>query len=239
MSSIEPTFSTSKLGTKKHWDECYEREITNFEEIGDIGEIWFGEDSVVKMMDWCEEHQPDLDVKTIDLGCGNGHILFEMSELGYTNLHGVDYSPASITLAEKIHQTSYPDASITWAPLDFMPFSATSPPPPEYNHTFQLAVDKGTFDAISLANGVVESDDGTPVNVFERAKVACKYAEAVAAMLVEDGMLLITSCNWTEAELKEGFKEYFTFHSRKKYPTFTFGGVEGQTVVTVAFKRVQ
>ncbi|ORY28734.1 hypothetical protein BCR33DRAFT_666851 [Rhizoclosmatium globosum] len=211
MSSIEPTFSTSKLGTKKHWDECYEREITNFEEIGDIGEIWFGEDSVVKMMDWCEEHQPDLDVKTIDLGCGNGHILFEMSELGYTNLHGVDYSPASITLAEKIHQTSYPDASITWAPLDFMPFSATSPPPPEYNHTFQLAVDKGTFDAISLANGVVESDDGTPVNV----------------------------CNWTEAELKEGFKEYFTFHSRKKYPTFTFGGVEGQTVVTVAFKRVQ
>ncbi|KAJ3020405.1 UNVERIFIED_CONTAM: hypothetical protein HDU68_010188 [Siphonaria sp. JEL0065] len=238
MSTAGPDFEASKLGTKGHWDEAYEREINNFEDHGDIGEVWFGEESVVKMMDWIEEYQTDLEVKTIDLGCGNGHILFEMSELGYTNLTGVDYSPASITLAQKVHAASYPDATINFEPLDFMPFTQTNLPPVAYNGTFQLAVDKGTFDAISLANGVVEGEVGaTPVNAFDRAKVASKYAEAVSLMLVSDGMLLITSCNWTEPELIEGFKEYFTFHSRKKYPTFKFGGVEGQKVVTIAFTR--
>ncbi|KAI9346255.1 methyltransferase-like protein 10-like protein, partial [Obelidium mucronatum] len=206
--SAAPDFEPSKLGTKSHWDEVYEREINNFEDHGDIGEVWFGEESVVKMMDWIEEHQPDFDIKTIDLGCGNGHILFEMSTLGYTNLTGVDYSPASITLAQKIHAASYPDASIHFEPLDFMPYTPTNLPPAEYNATFQLAVDKGTFDAISLANGVVEGEDGAaPVNAVDRAKVAGKYAEAVSLMLSEGGILLITSCNWTEPELVEGFKD--------------------------------
>ncbi|TPX73400.1 hypothetical protein CcCBS67573_g05339 [Chytriomyces confervae] len=236
--TIAPDFEASKLGTKSHWDEVYEREITNFEDHGDIGEIWFGEVPVVKMMDWVESNCTDVDVKTIDLGCGNGHILFEMSELGYTNLTGVDYSAASITLAQKIHANSHADASIEFEALDFMPFSPTNPPPEKYNATFQLAVDKGTFDAISLANGVVEGEDGVAVNAFDRAKVASKYAEAVACILESGGKLLITSCNWTEAELVEGFKAHFAFHSRKKYPTYTFGGVEGQQVVTVAFTKI-
>ncbi|KAJ3063979.1 Methyltransferase-like protein 10 [Podochytrium sp. JEL0797] len=238
MEGAAPDFATSKLGTKQHWDEAYDREINNFEDHGDIGEIWFGENSVVKMMEWVEtKYEDHLDIKTVDLGCGNGHLVFEMAELGFTNLTGVDYSPSSILLAQKINAQKYPDAEITFEPLDFMPFTPSNPPPPAYNHTFELALDKGTFDAISLANGVGESSEGA---TFDRNKVANKYAEAVAQMLNkgedgERGILLITSCNWTEKELVEGFKEHFKFHSRKKYPTFTFGGVEGQTVVTVAF----
>ncbi|KAI8612548.1 S-adenosyl-L-methionine-dependent methyltransferase, partial [Chytriomyces sp. MP71] len=205
-----------QLGTKTHWDSVYERELGNFADHGDIGEVWFGEVPVVKMTEWIEDNLARREAAVIDLGCGNGHFLFELSELGYSTLHGVDYSPASIALAQKIHTTMHPGASVTFATLDFMPFAPfANPPPAEYNTCFELAVDKGTFDAISLASGLGDTaQDGAPM-----------------------GMLLITSCNWTEAELIEGFKEYFTFHSRKKYPTFKFGGVEGQQVVTVAFSK--
>lgn len=34
------SFQPSKLGTKDHWDNVYEEEIQNFEDIGDEGEVW-------------------------------------------------------------------------------------------------------------------------------------------------------------------------------------------------------
>ena len=30
----------SKLGTKQHWDDVYEREVRMFNDIGDEGEVW-------------------------------------------------------------------------------------------------------------------------------------------------------------------------------------------------------
>ncbi|KAJ3143109.1 hypothetical protein HK100_010692 [Physocladia obscura] len=206
------------------WDNVYEREIENFDDFGDIGEIWFGEDSVANMIDWIESNIQNTDIKIIDLGCGNGHILFELSELGYTNLTGVDYSASSINLAKKIHAAKYRDAEISFEPLDFMPFSAINPPPASYNAAFQLAVDKGTFDAISLASGtdtviIAPNDSDNDEHghlashavsaslAFDRTKVAQKYAEAISIILGDGGILLITSCNWTEIELVDGFKD--------------------------------
>ncbi|KAG2018020.1 chaperone, variant 3 [Coprinopsis cinerea AmutBmut pab1-1] len=95
----------SKLGTKEHWDQVYERELTNFEEIGDEGEIWFGEDSVEKMVDWAVDNIPPTDNPTIlEVGSGNGTLLFGLHEAGYgpTLLAGIDYSMGAVKLARGI-----------------------------------------------------------------------------------------------------------------------------------------
>jgi len=53
------------------------------------------------------------------------------------------------------------------------------------------------------------------------------------------GLFLITSCNWTEEELRGVFEVSgeLVYHSTIKYPSFTFGGRKGQTISSVCFKR--
>ncbi|KAJ2128228.1 Protein-lysine N-methyltransferase efm4 [Coemansia sp. RSA 921] len=63
------------------------------------------------------------------------------------------------------------------------------------------------------------------------------YPESVARSLADDGVFLITSCNWTEDELVRRFKDHLELFDRVKHTTFAFGGAVGQTVVTVAFKK--
>ncbi|KAJ3209629.1 hypothetical protein HDU67_006036 [Dinochytrium kinnereticum] len=229
--SDEDGFDPSVLGTKEHWDDVYKREVKNFDENGDIGEIWFGEESVEKMMDWILENVPDKKTKTIDLGCGNGHMLLEMvfppdawkgrltvydkASLDYTSLVGVDYSQHSVDLAVKVADEQRRDF-IVYKQADILS------PNPSLGK-FGLALDKGTLDAISLAENVTNGKD--------------RYSKAVADLLEDSGTLLITSCNWTEEELVAILKNDFTMFGRVKYPTFKFGGVEGQKIVTVAFRK--
>ena len=42
-----------------YWEECYQTELANFEDHGDVGEVWFGEDSALRMVKWLVGH-PDL-----------------------------------------------------------------------------------------------------------------------------------------------------------------------------------
>ncbi|KAJ3045299.1 Methyltransferase-like protein 10 [Rhizophlyctis rosea] len=187
------SFGSSVLGTRDHWDKAYSREIQNFDDHGDIGEIWFGEDSVEKMVDWVLENASDNSQSIVDLGCGNGHLLLELSSLGYSSLTGIDYSQPAITLATKIADEQ--SRQITYRQYDLLaPASSIGP--------FDLALDKGTFDAISLAE---KEEDG-------KGHPADGYAKAVSGMLKEGGVLLITSCNWVEAELVKRFEECKFFH---------------------------
>ena len=75
-----------------------------------------------------------------------------------------------------------------------------------------LAVDKGTFDAISLAN------DGK-----EARK---RYVDSIAELLVAGtGVLVITSCNWTRDELREFFcAPRFTLLGHIDYRALVYGG---------------
>ncbi|KAJ6020560.1 S-adenosylmethionine-dependent methyltransferase [Penicillium herquei] len=101
---------------------------------------------------------------------------------------------------------------------------------------FDIVLDKGTFDAISLAGDAKET------------RVCERYPDIVRRLLRKGGFLMVTSCNWTEEELvkwftgpvgsAEGEVDRLVVWGRVEYPRFRFGGQEGQGVCTVCFQRV-
>ncbi|CAH2220006.1 jg27045 [Pararge aegeria aegeria] len=99
----------SELGTHKYWMEAYAKEISNFEHNGDPGDVWFGEESAIRVIDWICGCGIDKNTAIIDLGCGNGYTLSELAKEGFTNLLGVDYCTEAITLAEKVTKREFPE----------------------------------------------------------------------------------------------------------------------------------
>ncbi|KAM9052519.1 EEF1A lysine methyltransferase 2 isoform 2-T2 [Megaptera novaeangliae] len=73
-------FAPSALGTREHWDAVYERELQTFQEYGDTGEIWFGEESMTRLIRWMQKHKIPLDASVLDIGTGNGVFLVELVE---------------------------------------------------------------------------------------------------------------------------------------------------------------
>ncbi|XP_074229536.1 EEF1A lysine methyltransferase 2 isoform X3 [Camelus bactrianus] len=73
-------FAPSALGTREHWDAVYERELQTFQEYGDTGEIWFGEESMARLIRWMQNHKIPLDASVLDIGTGNGVFLVELVE---------------------------------------------------------------------------------------------------------------------------------------------------------------
>ncbi|KAG0247875.1 hypothetical protein BG011_000798, partial [Mortierella polycephala] len=235
----------------------------------------FGEDSAVKMVDWVEENYDSIKetCPVLDLGCGNGHLLLDLAELGFEDLTGIDYSPAAIQLARAVAEDKDLGDVIKYEAVDFLAEKETmewctrqagadgSQGEPK---KFMVMLDKGTYDAISLhqknkrdaaaaaaatANASAEGnaddkeaskakDDITLAeNDGDMEELADRYPKRVAAMMHDDGRLLITSCNWTQPELIQRFAHVFEYDSHLKYPTFTFGGVKGQTISSVIFKK--
>ncbi|KAH8083001.1 hypothetical protein HD553DRAFT_313074 [Filobasidium floriforme] len=102
---------------------------------------------------------------------------------------------------------------------------------------WDLVLDKGTYDAIALSQEPVGSGPES-----SRGKLpSAVYPERVAGLVKPGGFFLITSCNFTEDEIKTRFTREglaFEYHSTVKHPSFSFGGKTGSTVCTVAFRRV-
>ncbi|WFD34242.1 N-acetylphosphatidylethanolamine-hydrolyzing phospholipase D [Malassezia cuniculi] len=107
----------SRLGTKEYWDSVYacvdtnSREVATFTDIGDEGEVWFGEESVDRMVRYLVDFLEDAQEKPhiLDLGMGNGHLLFSIAEeedladkVDAERMLGVDYSRASVDLAKAV-----------------------------------------------------------------------------------------------------------------------------------------
>ncbi|KAI0649111.1 S-adenosyl-L-methionine-dependent methyltransferase [Trametes meyenii] len=246
----------SKLGTKAHWDQVYSSELTNFAEIGDEGEVWFGEDSVEKMVNWAQDNVPtDPAPYVLEVGAGNGNLLFALCEAGYApeRICGVDYSEDAVKLAQSIAKskaTASPEEDaeeeegpstrsradkIAFATCDFlqddvahiagMQIAAES----DAVAVWDFVLDKGTFDAIALA----EKDE------LGRAP-ADGYPARIGRVVKPGGYFLITSCNFTEEELKTKFANGETglrYHSRIAWPTFSFGGHSGNVYSSVAFQK--
>ncbi|KAH9481341.1 Protein-lysine N-methyltransferase efm4 [Psilocybe cubensis] len=209
----------SKLGTKEHWDNVYQQELENFEEIGDEGEIWsavmrswfhfvpllmgevrFGEDSVEKMVDWVSEHvPPSNNASILEVGSGNGTLLFGLLEASYdpATLYGIDYSAGAVKLAAGIAE-SRGASRITFSECDFLNEDPILPKNVDSSaegiQVWDLLLDKGTYDAIAL--GEKNEQGYSP---------AVKYPNRVSRLLKPGGFFLITSCNFTEEELKVNF----------------------------------
>ena len=45
----------SKIAYKEHWDETFAQELTNFDDHGDDGEVWFGKDVQKKTVEYILE----------------------------------------------------------------------------------------------------------------------------------------------------------------------------------------
>ncbi|KAG8543382.1 hypothetical protein GDO81_024810 [Engystomops pustulosus] len=89
---------------------------------------------------------------------------------------------------------------------------------------YDVALDKGTFDAISL----------DPAG----AKDKClQYVQALRRVIRPDGIFIITSCNWTRDQLLQHFGNEFEVTDDLPTPTFSFGGRSGRTVTALVFRR--
>ncbi|KAK3917357.1 EEF1A lysine methyltransferase 2 [Frankliniella fusca] len=209
---------TSELGTKEFWDSSYELELNNFNDHGDVGEVWFGEDSAARIVRWMSSSDIiSTHDSIVDLGCGNGMLLVELAHEGFENLLGVDYSEAAVKLAQKV--ASSQNLDIKFETCDILA-DATKP---LNGRQFKVVLDKGTYDAISL----------NPENAHEKRNM---YIEAVHNLLEAEGSFILTSCNWTQAELESHFQKYFKLALVLPTPKFQFGGKTGNTVTSLVFK---
>ncbi|KAJ1788612.1 Protein-lysine N-methyltransferase efm4, partial [Coemansia sp. RSA 2399] len=216
-------FEASRLGRKDHWNSVYDRELNNFEESGDIGEVWFGEDTAHKMLGWVYDNVEATDARILDVGCGNGHLLLELASEGYTNLVGTDYSAQAVDLAKRVAKNRSLDSAIVFLMQDFLdPHDVARV---AGSDKFDLVLDKGTYDAICLKPSDV---DATTVD----RSAADAYPVSVVDSLKDSGVFLITSCNWTEEELTMRFAEHLECVGRVRHRSFKFGGAVGQTVAT-------
>ena len=196
---------------------------------------------------------PSKPPSILDLGSGNGTTLLQL-RLHSTSPYigglavGVDYSEKSIEVARLLRDGFVSRGHAECADIRFevMDLIHDEPKSQDWWPTdagdragFDIVLDKGTFDAISLSSEHVPASDGTSRRVCET------YPMRTINMVNKGGFLLITSCNWTEDEVVRwftsgedvvGLLEVFdTIH----YPKFSFGGQEGQGVASVCFKRIR
>ncbi|XP_064418867.1 EEF1A lysine methyltransferase 2 isoform X2 [Latimeria chalumnae] len=171
---------------------------------------------MVRVIRWIEKQNVPQDVPVLDIGTGNGVFLVELAKAGFTNLTGIDYSLSSVELAEAIvGKEGLPHIKIQVE--DFLNPSADLA-------GFEICIDKGTFDAISL----------NPENTAEKRK---QYIHSLQNVLKDGGLFIITSCNWTKEELLKHFNEGFEMLQELPTPKFCFGGKTGNSVTVLVFKR--
>jgi len=174
---------------------------------------------------------------------GNGHFLMRLREKEEDDegeegdrqswagrMLGVDYSERSVEFAKRIAGDRDLNVEFRWWDIMNQSPSSASILDGDQKEGWDVVLDKGTFDAISLSE---EMD--------ERGRRVCEgYKERVLPLVREGGVFLVTSCNWTEEELVGWFGGEtggFVECGRIGYKSYSFGGVKGQTISSVCFRR--
>jgi hypothetical protein len=144
---------------------------------------------------------------------------------------GVDYSQKSVEFAQRIALDKRVEgmACVEFQWWDIMtqdPAGAVLEGPNASG--WDVVLDKGTFDAISLS---VEKD-------AHGRRICEGYKERVVPLVKEGGIFLVTSCNWTEEELNSWFQgDDLEYLDTIKYKSFSFGGKKGQTISSVCYRK--
>ena len=96
----------------------------------------------------------------------------------------------------------------------------------DMKNCFDVCLDKGTYDAISLNK--------------DNSKMRTQYRQSVFDLLKTnaDAIFFITSCNWTLDELTTFFSPMFKVKCVLPTPKFQFGGQSGSNVTSVVFEKV-
>lgn len=207
--------SACELGTLTYWNTHYSTECSNFSHNGDTGDVWFGEDILEKTTDWIERHITDKKSAIVDIGCGNGMTLIDLSVRGYTNLTGIDYSENAVRLAKAIAEKNRAD--IRYEAGDILNSECLE------CEKWEVVLDKGTYDAINLRD-----DCETSRNI---------YIDNIRTCLKNEGFLVLASCNWTADELTGHFADKLSVFGVIPTPQFKFGGKVGNVVSIVVFQK--
>lgn len=157
---------------------------------------------------------------------------------------GVDYSRPSVQVARELvkHGTDYQDIR-----FEVMDVIRDDPRRQDWwlEDGFDLVLDKGTFDAVSLCDDVIESSTSNLSQIGQTPmRIHTLYPSRAIRMVKSGGFLLVTSCNWTQEEViqwfttdKAGSSLGTAIWKTIEYPRFRFGGSEGQGVCTVCFRK--
>ena len=147
----------------------------------------FGTEAVEKMVEWSLENiPPSSDPSVLEIGSGNGTLLFGLLDVGYdpAKLSGVDYSPGAVALSTRIAQQRRGGSMINFSECDFLqdvPLIPESLRSEGRIDVWDLILDKGTYDAIALGQ---KDDQGHAPSI--------NYHPRAARLLKPGGYFLIT-----------------------------------------------
>ncbi|KAI0035330.1 S-adenosyl-L-methionine-dependent methyltransferase [Vararia minispora EC-137] len=127
-----------EYGTREYWDKRYEQEPE------DATFDWFKKYADVAHL--IHDAIPEKSAKILMLGCGNSTLSEDMYDNGYKNIVNIDYSPVVISQMSSRHRGRRPEMECKFMDIRDLQFEDGS---------FDVAVDKGTMDAMMTANGDV------------------------------------------------------------------------------------
>ncbi|KAK9469218.1 S-adenosyl-L-methionine-dependent methyltransferase [Lipomyces arxii] len=179
-----------RLQTKEYWDRRYQKDDENstfdwFKTFTDL-EPFFRQH-----IEWDES--PNL--KLVMLGCGNSTLSKDLYDAGLKHIANIDFASTCIEQMGELYKN---DKGMTWQVMDVRDMVAFA------DNTFDVAIDKGTLDALLSYTGSVWD---IPVEIKEST---AKYMDEVNRILKPSGKMLYISYRQPHFARAVIAREYWT-----------------------------